>query len=277
MTKQRKKWEELTFKDHFIFERVMQNPELCQSFLSHVFARGVSPLAFPPQTEAVIDTHYDAKSIRLDVIAHEANGAVHDIELQNTGSEPLYLGLRVRYYKATIDRELLQKGQQYKQLAEVSIIFICDFDPFGEGFRRYTFRKRCDQKLSLVMPDRSVEIFLNIHGTIGDESPELLSMFDYMAIGRVHSDFAAALDAEVQKIKADEEQRSRYMSLTMLMEDAHDDGYAEGKDDGYAAGKIEERRDIAQRLLQFGLPLAQIAAGTGLTVDQVQELQSQQA
>ena len=106
MTKQRKKWEELTFKDHFIFERVMQNPELCQAFLSHVFARGVSPLAFPPQTEAVIDTHYDAKSIRLDVIAHEANGTVHDIELQNTGAEPLYLGLRVRADESTIGKSL---------------------------------------------------------------------------------------------------------------------------------------------------------------------------
>ena len=58
-------------------------------------------------------------------------------------------------------------------------------------------------RVALTHPDRSVEIFLNIHGTVGDESPALLSMFDYMATGRVHSDFAAALDAEVRKIKTD--------------------------------------------------------------------------
>ena len=105
-----------------------------------------------------------------------------------------------------------------------------------------------------------VEIFL-------DDSPELLSMFDYMATGCVHSDFAAALDAEVQNIKTNEEQRSRYMSLATSIEDMQDDGYAEGKDDGIRA--------VAQRLLQGGMPLKQVVSYTGLTEGQVRELRQQ--
>ncbi|MBQ9407334.1 MAG: hypothetical protein IJU37_11450 [Desulfovibrio sp.] len=90
-----------------------------------------------------------------------------------------------------------------------------------------------------------------------------------MVSGTVQGEFVAALDAEVQRIKADEQQRKKYMTLAMYIEDEREESYAEGK----AEGEEKRSRDIAQRMLDGGLPLEQIATFTGLSVEQVQKLQ----
>ena len=271
--RKRKTWEELTLKEHFMFARVMQNPTLCRRFLSCIHGRSIGELAFTPQTEKIIDAHYDAKSIRLDVFAQEVNGALHDLELQNTSLTAELVGLRARYYRSSVDQEKLNKGENYKNLPQVFIIFVCDFDPFDKGLRRYTFSTRCTEDPGLVLPDKTVKIFLNIHGTQGEESPDMLAMFAYMVSGTVQGEFVAALDAEVQRIKADEQQRKMYMTLAMYIEDEREESYAEGKAEGKAEGEEKRSRDIAGRMLDGGLPLEQIAAFTGLSVEQVRELQ----
>ena len=59
--------------------------------------------------------------------------------------------------------------------------------------------------------------------------------------------------------------------FTLLHGTISKESYAEGKDDGI----VEGIRVVAHRLLQLGLPLEQITTGTGLTVEQVQELRQQ--
>ncbi|MCH5172628.1 MAG: hypothetical protein J1D85_00300, partial [Bacteroidales bacterium] len=62
---------------------------------------------------------------------------------------------------------------------------------------------------------------------------------------------------------------------------AHDEGFAEGEAKGraegeakgLAAGRAEEQRAIAKRLLAAGVSIELVAEGTGLTVEQVRELQ----
>ena len=50
-------------------------------------------------------------------------------------------------------------------------------------------------------------------------------------------------------------------------------GESKGRNDGIIEGEKKRSRDIAQRMLDGGLPLEQIAAFTGLSVEQVRELQ----
>ena len=97
-----------------------------------------------------------------------------------------------------------------------------------------------------------------------------------MVSGTVQGEFVAALDAEVQLIKADEQQRKMYMTLAMYIEDEREESYAEGRADGFADGEEKRSRDIAVRLLQRGLPLETIAEDTGLSVEQLWKLQQQQ-
>ena len=49
------------------------------------------------------------------------------------------LGKRSRYYQSQMDVEMLLTGEDYAGLPNTYVIFICDFDPIGEGKYRYTF------------------------------------------------------------------------------------------------------------------------------------------
>ena len=281
----KKTWKELTLNDHFIFELVMQNVALCRSFLSCVCKRPIGPLAIPPQAEKTLDSAYMAKGVRLDIFARDKIGNTYDIELQKKRKKLRAVGLRNRLYQSLVDQNTLEKGQEYHRLRTFRSIFICSFDPFYQGLRRYTFRTRCNEKSNLVLPDRTEKIFLNIQGTKGQESPDMLAFLEYMATGIVRTAFVAAFDAEVRKIKANEEQRRRYMSLAMdyevELDERYADGFADGESKGFADGEIKGKaageqqrsRDIAGRMLDGGLPLEQIAAFTGLSVEQVRELQ----
>ena len=53
------------------------------------------------------------------------------------------LGKRSRYYQSQMDMEMLLAGEDYAELPNTYVIFICDFDPIGEGKYRYTLRMEC--------------------------------------------------------------------------------------------------------------------------------------
>ena len=56
-----------------------------------------------------------------------------------------------------------------------------------------------------------------------------------------------------------------------------DEGRAEGRAEGLAEGSQEATQKIAVNLLKEGLSIELIAKTTGLTVEEVQQLQSDQA
>ena len=73
-------------------------------------------------------------------------------------------------------------------------------------------------------------------------------------------------------MKANGEERKIYMTLAMDIEDYIEREKVNWAADGRAEGKAEERREIALRLLQDGLPVEQVARGTGLSVEEVMQL-----
>ena len=55
------------------------------------------------------------------------------------------LGKRSRYYQSQMDMEMLLTGEDYTELPNTYVIFICDFDPFVKDKYRYTFRTTCQE------------------------------------------------------------------------------------------------------------------------------------
>lgn len=70
-------------------------------------------------------------AVRLDVHAIDATGLHYDVEIQRAeqGAPPK----RARYNMALLDAELLAKGVDYNKLPEVYIIFIAEYDIYGQG------------------------------------------------------------------------------------------------------------------------------------------------
>ena len=91
-----------------------------------------------------------------------------------------------------IDVRVLDKGLDYRKLKKSFVIFICNYDPFGKSRLIYTFRNRCDEDYSIILPDEASKIIINTKGTIGDISDELRAVIQYMDSGSAMMIFIVA-------------------------------------------------------------------------------------
>lgn len=74
------------------------------------------------------------------------------------------LGKRSSFYHSQMDMEMLASGRPYTELADSFVIFLCDFDPFGENRYRYTFQNICKESKALYLGDGKVTMFLSTKG-----------------------------------------------------------------------------------------------------------------
>ncbi len=256
-----KAFEELQLKDDFMFSVIMRNPKFCKPFLERVLGVKISRIEYPRPQET-IDIATDAKSVRLDIFVEDGEETVYNIEMQAATNRNL--PKRTRYYQGMIDLNILEKGKDYKELKRSFVIFVCAFDLFGEGRHIYTFENRCIQNLGLGLGDDTVKIILNTKGTIDDVTPELKRLLDFIDGKKPEDDFTRELDKAVQSARKNERWRLGYMTLQMHYQEKYEQGIEQGN------------RQSALRMIKDGnLPLEKIALYSGLTLEQVSELEKE--
>ncbi len=111
-----------------------------QTILERALGIKISHIEYPKSQET-IDISADAKSVRLDIYVEDGNNTVYNIEMQTT--ENKNLPKRTRYYQGMIDLNILEKGENYKDLKRSFVIFVCTFDLFGEGRKTSSGRLFC--------------------------------------------------------------------------------------------------------------------------------------
>ena len=105
-----KKFDDLTFADHYMFEKVLhENQDVCQELLERLLKIKIDHIEYP-EIEKTISPYYETKGVRLDVYVKDSDN-VFDIELQNINDEDL--SLRTRFYQSLLDSDNLLKGQHY--------------------------------------------------------------------------------------------------------------------------------------------------------------------
>ena len=214
----------------------------------------------------VIGSASNAVSVRLDIYGEDGNETVYNIEMQTT--ENRNLPKRTRYYQGMIDLNILEKGDNYKNLKRSFVIFICTFDLFGEGRHIYTFENRCIQNLDLGLGDDTTKIILNTKGTMDDVTPEMKKLLDFIDGKEPEDDFTRELDEAVQSVRKNEKWRLDYMTLQM--------NYQEKYEQGYDEGDRKRAISVAMRMIEANkLSLEEIALYSGLTLEQVRELEKE--
>ena len=123
----------LTIKNNFMFAAVMSDEENCKGFLERALPIKIHHVEISTEKNIVYRPEY--KGVRLDVYAKDENNTRYNVEMQVL--KQTALGRRSRYYQSQMDMELLVKGCEYAELPDSYVIFLCDFDPFGEGKYRY--------------------------------------------------------------------------------------------------------------------------------------------
>lgn len=226
-----KKFQDLDLKNAFLFAAALEDEGTCQIVLEVILGRKIGKLKV--SVEHTILYSSDIHSIRLDVYAGDTAQVDYDIEMQN--DENSDLPKRSRYYQAQMDIARLRPGQDYHDLQPNYVIFICTFDPFGQGCYRYTY-EMCCKETGEPLNDGICRIFLNTKGENKGDVPEgLVNFLGYLehstdSYVKEHDDVALEqLHNRVSRLKKNRELEGRYMTVEELLKDRERQGLEQGK------------------------------------------------
>ena len=258
------KWEQATIANNFIFYKVMHdNPDVCKRLLEILLEIEIDKIEM--NTQEVIDIDWQSKGIRLDVYAKNSN-QVFDIEMQST--DTLELPERARYYQGVMDVDCLKSGEDYKDLKNSYVIFICIPDIFGKGLPVYTFENLCRQDTSIPLGDRTLKYFF-----ISDNCDKLLNE-EQKAFMRLVSGCSSsnAFTDRVAHLTEDAKRNSEYRRQYMEWERQKAYEFKRGKAEGVQEGKQEKAVETARNMFIENISLEIVAKCTGLPIETVQQL-----
>ena len=268
-----KPWEELTIRDDYMFKLVMKRSKhICKKMLQSTLRIRIEKIRYL-ETEKSITAPYRSKGIRLDVYVKDEKDTVYNIEMQIRRLEGDALFKRARYYQSMMDADLLAAGADYDELNKTIIIFICPFDPFGEGRYIYTFENLCMENKDLELRDGATKIFLNTKGTIGDITDTIKAFLRYVDGVVTDNSLVQEIEEEIRKVKLEEGERVNYMTFAMKMMEERKEGRAEGRAEGRREGRREGRKEgqrdervaILRRLvMQSQIPVEQALEMIGI-------------
>ena len=261
--------EELTFTDDFMFGRIMQNPEICKGLLERLLEIKIEKVEYPTLQKS-ISPHYKSKGVRLDVYVQDSN-RVFDIEIQNFLDENI--PKRTRYYQSMMDIDLLLKGNNYTQLKESFVIFVCKEDFFGENMPCYFFTNTCRDKPDLQLGDKSYKVIFNASAFENEKNLEKKSILEYIIDKKSTSEFTTKLDTFVEQTKLNEIFKGDYMAWGLAEFDAEQrgkkEGYSAGVSDGIQKGAYEKAIETAKNMFSKNISIEIIAECTGLSIEEI--------
>ena len=240
----RRKFQDLTIRDNFMFAAVMMHKDICKKFLEMLLGIKIREVAI--SYEKCLIYNPECKGVRLDVYASDEKNTRYDIEMQVAEQE---LGKRTRYYHSQMDMDILESGREYKNLPSAYVIFICNFDPFKKEKYCYTFENRCVEDLSLEMGDGSKSIFLSTEGKDAESIPrELKAFLDFVKEDNPENNtetedaYVKELQQSIHSVKENRKLENSFMSL----EEIREMGRAEGRLDGKRESILEFLEELGE-------------------------------
>ncbi len=214
----RKTVDELTFTDDGMFQAVLREPQICAELIERLLHIRVKTVEYP-KLEKQIAPYYSTKGVRLDVYLQDVDKII-DIEIQSYPQEAL--GKRTRYYQSMIDIDSLMKGQDYPDLKDSYILFICKEDPFKDDKHKhfnlpcYTFRNICQENTAVKLNDKSVKVIYNASAYKEAKDERVRNLLHFISTNEPgKDDFSNRLSSLVEKLKENEEFRSDYAAMNL--------------------------------------------------------------
>lgn len=247
------RWEELTIRDDYMFKLVMRRKRICKAMLEKILNIEINDIEYVEE-EKTIQPDYPSHGIRLDVYVKDNQETVYNIEMQVRKPIGDSLARRTRYYQSMLDMSLFMAGQDYDQLNNSYIIFICPFDPIGSGRHIYEIRNYCTQDKDILFPDGATKVFLNTKGTMDDVKPDVLAFLNYVNGIVSNDELVQAIEHEINIVRSTADERVRYMTFLMKMNEerkaGREEGIAEGREEGREEGKLSNLLDNVQALMK---------------------------
>ena len=171
-----------------------------------------------------------------------------------------------------IDIDNLMKGEEYVQLKESYILFICKNDPFKDekekhfGRPCYTFKNVCLENAAVNLDDKTTKVIYNASAYEKEEDPLIRAFLHFISTNQPGQDeFSNRLSRLVEKCKENEKFRSDYLAVNLHDYDIRYEALQEGAQ--------QKAVETATNMLIKKYPTSDICEITGLPLEQVLELQ----
>jgi predicted transposase/invertase (TIGR01784 family) len=217
-------FEELTITNRFMFSIVFSRKEIAKPFLEAILGIKIHELR-DPVPEKTIDVSPVSKGVRYDVFTKEVgpDGETlrsFDIELQMEDTKEI--PKRARFYQAMRDSESLSRGEKYRNLKDLYIIFICPDDIFGKGRAVYRFKNLEVDDPKIEMGDLSFKNFyiFNKYREVAEKA--IRDYLEYFATNKAISPATEDIDRLVKWYQTDSNTRIRYMTWVEELDEAVD-------------------------------------------------------
>ncbi len=258
-------WKNATIANNFIFYKVMRyNPDVCKQLLEILLEIKIDHIEMTQ--EEYVDIDFGKKAIRLDVYAVGAKRAFN-LEMQATDTKEL--PERSRFYQSALDLDDLNAGTDYIDLKTSYIIFICVPDIFGKGLAKYTFENTCIEQPDLKLNDRSYKYFFIANNYDKILNKEQKSFLQLVTSNKSTSAFADKIVKLVEDAKRNTQWRKQFMDFKHHLSQS----FREGKEAGLKEGEQNKAVETAKTMLADNLPPEKVAHYSGLSLEQVLELQ----
>ena len=158
--------------DDIIFSKMAENKEFCEEIL-RVFLQDSYLKVLNNKSQYAI-TNIDRRSVILDAYCELRDGKRVNIEVQN--ADNVNHQKRVRYYSSVLTTSLMKKGENFDNVPEVCMIYICNFDVFRENKSLYLIKRVIDGSNTEV--DNGLkEIYISANISDGSALSELMEVF----------------------------------------------------------------------------------------------------
>ena len=232
-----------------MFAMVFSHKEIAKPFLEAVLGIKIQELR-DPEPEKTVEVSPVSKGVRFDVLVKETgpNGETRrsfDIEMQMEDTKEI--PKRARFYQAMCDSETLSKGEKYRNLKELYIIFICPDDIFGKGRAVYRFKNLETDNPKIEMGDLCFKNFYIFRKYREVAEKAVREYLEYFATSKPISPETEDIDRLVKWYQTDNNTRIRYMTWQEEIDIAVDQERQRANDAESRLFEAMDRADEAEK------------------------------
>lgn len=230
--------------DDIFFQVMAEDKLVCQEILQTILEDPeLIVLHVTPQRDL---KNLQGRSVRLDAECILGNGKHADVEVQRSDNDDHQR--RVRYNASCLTTNITDPGTKFQHVPDVIMVYISEFDLFGEGYTTYHV-DRILRETGETVENGMTEIYVNADVDDGSHTADLMEVFtndasyDREKFPHV-SEQKWYLKNEPEGVDRMSSIMEKYFNKELL--EARTEGRTEGLEEGRAEGHLETLIDLVK-------------------------------
>ncbi len=201
------------------------------------------------------------RSVILDILCKSRTDKVINVEIQkedNTDHQK-----RVRYHASCITANITDTGSQFRDIPDLCIIYISKSDIFREAKTVYHI-DRIIRETGTIVENGLQEIYVNASNKDGSNISKLMTIFTE---SNAYDD--VLFPATSRRKRYFKEDKKGVEEMCAIMDEIREEGRLEGI--------LENKLEIAEKLLEMGISVIKVVQATRLPAETVQAMADEAA